>query len=72
MNLGGWDLIEFFNDFNTVVLKQLLPKNDLKEHALDCSCWCNPILEELETHDLLIHNSMDTRELYESGERILS
>ena len=46
----------------------VIPLNDLREHDEDCNCWCHPT-EDDEYDDLYIHNSMDGREKFESGER---
>jgi len=46
----------------------VVPIGDLREHSTDSdkACWCHPI----ETEDgVIVHNSMDGRELYETGER---
>lgn len=32
-------------------------------------CWCRPEVQELEDRTLIIHNSMDGREQFETGER---
>jgi hypothetical protein len=46
---------------------QVYPINDLRQHmAVDC--WCRPS----ENDGVIIHNSLDRRELYERGERKLS
>lgn len=43
------------------------PVNDLREHVVEGPhCWCQPQWDE--EHDILIHNSLDQREKYESGE----
>lgn len=40
----------------------IYPANDLKEHNIDDeNCWCRPKIEGV----LVIHNSLDRRELYE-------
>lgn len=52
---GGW---ERFNDPD-----ELAPLNDLRPHVFGMSCWCNP--EEI--HEVIVHNSLDQRELYEEG-----
>ena len=46
----------------------ILPINDLREHEESESCWCKPEVDE----GVIIHNSMDGREEYETGERELS
>jgi hypothetical protein len=43
------------------------PLNDLREHITDGEepCWCRPVIAE----GVIIHNSMDGREAFETGER---
>ena len=43
------------------------PAHDLREHSLT-SCWCNPTDDD----GILVHHSLDGRELFERGERQLS
>lgn len=45
----------------------IIPLGDWREHAATCTCWCNP-QEDSEVPDLWIHNAMDQRDKYESGE----
>ena len=40
------------------------PLSDLREHSLR-NCWCRPIDDD----GIMVHNSLDGRELYECGER---
>ena len=42
------------------------PKEDLREHDTEngLSCWCCPQKDE----GVIIHNSLDNREKYETGE----
>lgn len=44
------------------------PVNDLREHIVDpdVECWCKPAYEE--DGQLVIHNALDQRERYETGE----
>ena len=42
-----------------------MPLNDLRDHEALSSCWCKPSYDE----GLFIHNSMDGREKFETGER---
>ena len=43
------------------------PLNDLREHDPDnAACWCGPTYDE----GVLVHNSMDRREEYETGRRV--
>lgn len=51
------------------------PVDDLKEHITDYNgvdkqgekCWCNPEYDEED--DVCVHNALDGREQYETGER---
>lgn len=43
-------------------LIHILPINDLKEHEQTKNCWCGPRDKDL----LIIHNSLDGRERFES------
>jgi hypothetical protein len=47
--------------------RHVVPINDLKPHKVE-SCWCNPTDDE----GLIIHNSMDLREKFETGDRVPS
>lgn len=40
------------------------PINDLRKHTLR-DCWCRPVDDE----GVMVHSSLDGRELYENGER---
>ena len=54
------DLIAFPN--------HVYPLNDLRKHiTVGRTCWCNPTVEE--DGALIIHNSADGREKFETGER---
>jgi len=46
-------------------LVHVYPLSDLRDHRLSADCWCKPELDE----GVVIHNAMDRRELYETGER---
>jgi hypothetical protein len=48
------------------------PIDDLREHEDSAQCWCRPSVEEEEEGTLIVHNSMDGREAFESGERLPS
>lgn len=45
------------------------PMGDLREHITDQggNCWCNPVPDEDEPA-VWVHNSLDGREKYETGE----
>lgn len=49
--------------------RHVVPVNDLREHDSSRSCWCRPTEDEDERH-VLIHHSMDQRELYERGDML--
>jgi hypothetical protein len=42
----------------------LYPVNDLREHSVT-DCWCGPVDDD----GIVVHNSLDGREMYERGER---
>ena len=49
------------------------PDNDLREHETDGKlCWCRPEFEYEDDNEFIIHNSMDGRELIETGERMMN
>lgn len=43
----------------------IIPSNDLREHTTDngIACWCQP---EQNEDGLIVHNSMDKREQFET------
>lgn len=45
----------------------VIPLNDLRDHDCSRHCWCKPA-EHDETLGLFIHNALDQRERYETGE----
>jgi hypothetical protein len=45
--------------------RHVFPIDDLREHVLDLDCWCEP---EIDEYGVVVHNSLDLRELYERGE----
>jgi hypothetical protein len=48
----------------------VVPIDDLREHSTDSDkpCWCHPEEED----GVIVHNSMDGREKFETGERKMS
>lgn len=46
------------------------PVEDLRDHDIENEgqCWCHPVLYEENNGDVWVHNSMDQREKYETGE----
>ena len=61
----GWHSLDC--DDKTV---HVLPIDDLRKHdEKGCNCWCNPRTEQEENaRVVIIHNSMDGREILESIE----
>ena len=48
----------------------VVPVNDLRDHEEGTGrCWCRPRVEEEDGATIVVHNSMDGRELYEDGRR---
>ncbi len=48
----------------------VIPQNDLRDHCgAGTSCWCLPSVEDHDGYCVVVHNSMDGREKYETGER---
>ena len=43
---------------------QVMPRNDLRIHEADGSCWCSPI-EDPEHAGIWVHHSADRREFHE-------
>jgi len=50
----------------------VVPLNDLREHETNGSCWCKPTLDGEGSEPIWIHNSLDGREAFETGERLPS
>jgi hypothetical protein len=47
--------------------RHVFPVEDLREHSV-MGCWCSPVDDD----GVIVHNSLDRRELYERGERQMS
>jgi len=44
----------------------VVPTDDLRAHEVEgVICWCDPEVDE----GMVVHNSLDKREKYETGER---
>jgi hypothetical protein len=51
----------------------VVPLNDQREHeTYGGSCWCRPVLAEGCEGELWVHNSLNGRELFETGQRLVS
>lgn len=46
----------------------IIPRGDLREHISRPDCWCQPYRDD-EDPNVFIHDSMDGREPFETGER---
>jgi len=44
----------------------VIPRNDLRVHEADASCWCAPT-QHPEDADVWVHHSADRREFNEPG-----
>jgi hypothetical protein len=49
----------------------VIPLYDIKEHTCVSNCWCQPVRDD-EYPTVLVHNSGDGREDFESGKRLVS
>ena len=47
------------------------PVDDLRPHDYTSKCWCRPV-EDVAEPDMWMHNSLDGREEFETGERLVS
>ena len=47
----------------------VVPLNDLRDHRYAIDCWCQPVRDG-EYPSVIIHNSMDERETYETGRKL--
>lgn len=49
----------------------ITPMDDYRPHDYTSKCWCRPV-EDAEEPDMWMHNSLDGREAFETGERLVS
>lgn len=61
-----WILKVFVSEAGNLV-QHVVPVEDMYEHELMPTCWCNPSIDSDDY--LAIHNSADQREAFERGER---
>lgn len=58
---------------HTIGYIHVFPIDDLRPHVLTPHCWCKPVLDEdndgTEPVFLWVHNALDEREKFETGER---
>lgn len=62
----------FGNSTMTDNILHVVPVDDLREHDSNKECWCKPQLDPTDTGGLWVHNAMDGREQFETGERMPS
>jgi hypothetical protein len=48
---------------------EIVPINDLRQHEPGKDCWCSPDIEDEKDELIIIHNSLDEREKFETGQR---
>jgi hypothetical protein len=67
--LGGGRMVRLDGRTTGWLVKgdQVYPIGDLRQH-MPVNCWCRPN----EDGGVIVHNSLDLRELYERGERKFS
>jgi len=56
----GWELFKFMGRIHVE------PVNDMRTHTHMTHCWCKPCPDEV-NRNVIIHNSMDRRELHEGN-----
>lgn len=50
-----------------ITQQHVIPMGDLRDHEPSCDCWCRPAADT-ECEWVFVHNALDGREKYESGE----
>lgn len=58
-----WETVEIGNETH------IIPVEDMRQHDGNSKCWCNPLIEFELYGTIVTHNSLDERELYETGQR---
>lgn len=64
-----WGIYQTLDGAGVQLFVEVIPDNDLKPHTCGHTCWCQP---ELSEDGAWIHNSLDGREEFESGSRLVS
>jgi hypothetical protein len=54
-----------------IAVIHVIPMRDLRDHLQGSDCWCNPKPSPNESR-IVVHNALDGREKYETGERQLT
>jgi hypothetical protein len=52
-------------------LVHVIPLGDLREHDASVKCFCHPTPDD-DDERVILHHSLDGREAFESGERLVS
>lgn len=53
--------------FDSLEAVHVVPLDDLRHHEPTMGCWCCPVEDE-GSDGVFVHNALDGRERYESGE----
>lgn len=69
--IGFWSVVKVGREPAGIEVHVVVPQADLRPHDLHSRCWCRPEQDE-EEPEVWAHNSLDGREAYESGERLLT
>ena len=48
-----------------------MPADDWRPHEMRIDCWCHPTDDD-DAPGIYVHHSMDGREEYQTGERLMS
>lgn len=65
MNRGGW-----IREWGGGLPVHVYPINDLRVHETEGKdCWCCPKIDDEGEEIIVVHNSLDQREVFERGER---
>jgi hypothetical protein len=69
--------LKLLSETDPEMIYHVYPTNDIREHVVRNShhqppCWCDPELQIEGMGVVLVHNSADGREAFETGERKLS
>lgn len=56
------------SDWSMTKQLHVMPLQDLREHEESDKCWCSPEIDP-EWPMIVVHNSADRREKFETGER---
>lgn len=61
----GWEHVPVDYEGKLAYL-HVVPRHDIRLHQLDPTCWCDPFGDP-DHLEVVIHNSADGRERYETG-----